>query len=272
MKIKPMNKIDRIVIIIMILIGIYLFVSAPVALDDEQQQKGQRIPVKLMFQIVVEENNRIRKQWTKHIVGEGKNVGFHFGENWRKKGEDKGPLPALFLREVAAYLEKSPVSLSLFLGSDFPINRANKFKGFQAEIFQIMKKTNQNQYFFDNEVQRYTAMFPDNVVVSTCASCHNEHPDTPKKDWVMGDMMGATTWAYPKDTLTRDELIMIISELRHAFAKTYTAFVQKSQTFVNKPLVGEQWPVDGYFLPSVGVFMQRFEKSAAESTLNLLLK
>ncbi len=272
MKIKPTNKIDRVLIIIMVLVGMYLFISAPVVLDDERQQKRQAIPVKLMFQIVAEENNGMRKQWTKHIVGEGKNVGFHFGQNWRKKGEDKGPLPALFLREVAAYLEKSPVPLSLFLGSDFPISHANKFKGFQAEAFQTMKKTNQNQYFFDKEVQRYTAMFPDNVVVSACADCHNEHADTPKNDWVMGDMMGATTWAYPQETLTRDELIVIISELRRAFAKTYRAFVQKSQTFANKPFVGKQWPTDGYFLPSVDVFMQRFEKSAAESTLYLLLQ
>jgi hypothetical protein len=65
---------------------------------------------------------------------------------------------------------------------------------------------------------------------------------------------------------------MIISELRHAFARTYTAFVQKSQTFANKPPVGEKWPADGYFLPSVDVFMQLFEKLAAESTLYLLLK
>jgi hypothetical protein len=272
MKIKPVNKIDRMVIAIMILVAIYLFVSAPVALDDKLQQKGQGIPVKLMFQIVAEENNRVRKQWTKHIVSDGRNVGFRFGENWHKTGEDKGPLPALFLREVAAYLEKSPVPLSLFLGSDFPLSRANKFKGFQEEAFQTMKKTNQNQYFFDNEVNRYTAMFPDNVVVSACADCHNEHADTPKNDWMMGDMMGATTWAYPQDTLTRDELIVIIRELRRAFTKTYTGFIQKSQTFANKPPVGEKWPADGYFLPSVDVFMQRFEKSAAESTLYLLLK
>jgi len=272
MKINRANKIDRVVLAIIILMGIYLFISAPVALDDKPQQKGERIPVKLMFQIVAAENNRVRKQWTQHIVSEGKNVGFHFGEDWRKKSVDKGPLPALFLREVAAYLEKSPVPLSLFLGSDFPISRANQFKGFQAEIFQTMKKTKQNQYFFDDEVQRYTAMFPDNVVVSACADCHNDHADTPKNDWVLGDMMGATTWAYPQETLTRDELIVIIGELRHAFAKTYAAFVQKSQTFENKPLVGEKWPVEGYFLPSTLVFMQRFEASAAESTLGFLLQ
>lgn len=268
---KLNNKIDKIALMLLLLVAIYLWVSAPIPLADHGAQQGERIPVTVMFQIVAEENNIIRQQWTQHIVGKGKKIGLHFGEKWRKKGHDEGPLPALFLREVAAYLEKSPVPLSLFLGSDFPINTANQFKDQQAEAFSMMKKTQKSQYFFDREVQRHTAMFPDNVVVMACATCHNEHPDTPKQDWLMGDMMGATTWAYPNDTVTRDELLLIIGELRRAFAKTYRAFLQKSQHFEKKPIIGEQWPIDGYFLPSVEIFMQRFEQSAAEKTLHLLL-
>lgn len=66
----------------------------------------------------------------------GEKVWSDVGEDWRTKNIDKGPLPALFLRETAALLEKSPIPLSLFLGSDFPISSANKFKGRQA-VFLI---------------------------------------------------------------------------------------------------------------------------------------
>jgi len=79
---------------------------------------------------------------------------------------DQGPLPALFLREVATHLEKSSVPLSLFLGSDFPISSSNKFKGKQAEAFQTMRDTKgEAQFFYADDVKRYTAMFADNVVV-----------------------------------------------------------------------------------------------------------
>jgi len=267
------NRIDVVTLSVIALIGVYLFAQSPAPLVDEKLTKGERIPVNRMFEIVAEENNKARKQWTKQIVGAGKKVGLKFGEDWRKQHVDKGPLPALFLREVATHLEKSPVPLSLFLGSDYPISSANKFKGRQAEAFQKIRESGgDSQFFFAEDVKRYTAMFPDNVVVKACASCHNDHPDSPKKDWAMNDIMGATTWAYPSEYVTRDELIGVISELRNAFAKTYNNYLEKTQTFKNAPTIGVKWPAEGYFVPELGVFMARFESSSSVNTLSLLLK
>ena len=266
------NRIDIVTLSILSLIGLYLFVQSPAPLADENQTKGELISVNTLFNIVAEENNKARKQWTKQIVGAGKKVGLKFGENWRKQHVDKGPLPALFLREVATHLEKSEVSLSLFLGSDFPISSANKFKGRQAEAFQKIRDTNgETQYFFAEDVKRYTAMFPDNVMVKACASCHNEHPDSPKKDWVMNNIMGATTWAYPREYVTRDELIQIVAELRSAFAKTYISYLEKTKTFENAPKIGEKWPFEGYLIPAADVFMERLENAASVDTLRLIL-
>ena len=39
--------------------------------------------------------------WTKEIVGNGKKAGLAFGEDRRKRGVEKDPLPALFLHEMA---------------------------------------------------------------------------------------------------------------------------------------------------------------------------
>ena len=267
-----MNRIDFYSISLLILLGIYLLISAPFQLKTTDQHIGQKISVQTLFQIVAEENNKIRKQWTQDIVSDGQKIGLFFGEEWHRKGEEKGPLPALFLREIAASLEKTPIALSLFLGSDFPINQTNIFNGIQNTAFQRLKNSDENQYFFDNDIKRHTAMFPDKVVVAACKNCHNEHPDTPKNDWLLNDIMGATTWTYPEDSVTRDELINIINELRSAFAKTYRLFLIKSQTFQHKPVIGNKWPVDGYFLPTEAVFMQRFKTLSSESTLHFLLQ
>jgi hypothetical protein len=142
-----MNRIDLYSILLLILAAIYLFISAPPPLKIAKQQYGQRIPVQTLFQIVAEENNKIRQQWTQDIVSDGQKTGLAFGEKWRKKGQEKGPLPALFLRDVAAYLEKSPIALSLFLGSDFPLNQTNKFKGVQDSAFQTLKRTKKINIF-----------------------------------------------------------------------------------------------------------------------------
>ncbi|VAW97875.1 hypothetical protein MNBD_GAMMA23-2508 [hydrothermal vent metagenome] len=266
------NRIDIAAASFVVLLSIYLFAQAPVPISNEHEKKGEKIHVNILFEVVAAENNKARKLWTKQIVVNGNKSGLKFGEDWHKVNVDKGPLPALFLRKTASLLEKSPVPLSLFLGSDFPISSSNKFKGRQADFFTKMRQTGNNQFFYDDDVQRYTAMFPDKVVVKACSRCHNEHPKTPKDDWQMRDIMGATTWAYPHEYVTRDELSVVITELRKAFNKAYIAYLDKVATFKNKPNVGNKWPVDGYFLPSAKVFLSRLEATVARDTLAVLLQ
>ena len=84
-----------------------------------------------------------------------------------------GPLPALFLRETAEGLRRSPVPLYLFLGSDFPINDANKFTGLQTEHFQVIRRTGEPQFFLDPDIGFQTAMFTDIASAEACVVCHN---------------------------------------------------------------------------------------------------
>ncbi|HYE36301.1 hypothetical protein [Methylocaldum sp.] len=116
---------------------VYLFVSAPPPLP-EKPDSGSSIPIEQVFAIVEAENDAIRILWTEEIVGKGKAAGLKFDEHWRDENVDAGPLPALFLRETATSLEKGPVRLSLFLGSDFPLNPANRFQGLQMDKFALI--------------------------------------------------------------------------------------------------------------------------------------
>jgi hypothetical protein len=114
-------------------------------------------------------------------------------------------------------------------------------------------------------------MFPDYASVQPCITCHNDHPDSPKKDWVLNDVMGATTWTYPKKAVSRDEIIRIITSLRKGFRDAYSAYLEKTATFSRKPEIGIRWPKDGYFLPSADIFMNEFSKRASQSSMELLL-
>ena len=38
----------------------------------------------------------------------------------------------------------------------------------------------------------------DKATVEACAKCHNEHADSPRKDWKVGDTMGALVIRIPK--------------------------------------------------------------------------
>ena len=254
---------------------IYFFVTAPQPLPDTptaaMASGGIQIPIKTVFEIIAAENDAVRSMYTREIVGKGKKQGLKFDENWRDVSVHAGPLPALFLRETAGSVSKSPVPLGLFLGSDFPISPSNKFNGLAATKFQEIKETGEPRYFFAEDTKRHTAMFPDYASVTPCVSCHNEHAESPKTDWEIGDTMGATTWSYPKDTVTFEEMTEILGALRKGYRDTYESYLKEVSGFENPPPVGEKWPRDGYFLPSSKEFAREMEALASAGTVTRIL-
>jgi adenylate cyclase len=256
---------------IFLVVGIYLFAQRPTSLVDGESA-GRTIPIEEMFRIVAAENDTARKLYTMDIVGAGMKVGLDFSEKWRETDVAAGPLPALFLREAATSIQTSTIPLGLFLGSDFPIAQSNKFIGTQAERFKMMRDSSQPQFFYSPELELQVAMFADLAIAPGCVTCHNEHPKSPKVDWKLGDIMGATTWSYPKDKVTLDEMAQIISAYRGGVVSAYEAYLAKAAKFSKPPEVGDRWPKDGYFLPSKDLFIKEFERLASGNTISLILQ
>jgi adenylate cyclase len=257
------NKAFLLIVLTLVALTVYLFVDAPQPLPDGKTGEDRTIAVQQLLDIVAKENNAVRALYTKEIVGAGKEAGLKFSEDWREAGVEAGPLPALFLREASRSLEKNAVPLSLFLGSDFPIAASNA-----AQIKQTFKP----EYFYAADIKRYTAMYPDYAISQACVDCHNKHPDSPKKDWQLQDVMGATTWLYPDGYVTPGELIKAVAAVREAFKTAYLAYLEKVKTFKNPPLIGEKWPRDGYYLPTLDVFMQALDARASSATLAAVIQ
>lgn len=266
-----MNNIGKgfiITVLVLIALGIYLFVTAPVPLEEETVEAGKLIPIETVLQLVATENDIARMLYTKDIVGAGEKAGLKFDEHWRDADIEAGPLPALFLREAANSLQGSGVPLGLFLGSDFPISPANNFQGVQTEKFEVIKETGEAQFFYAEDTQLYTAMFADYASAQPCVTCHNEHPDSPKIDWVLDDVMGATTWSYPKEYVTPEEMATILTAVRQGFQDAYTAYIEAAHEFSDKPDIGENWPRDGFAVPDVDVFIGEFKQRASDKTVD----
>lgn len=249
---------------------VFLFVTAPPPLPLATENQGKTIPIEQVFTMLEAENGVTREIWTKYIVKAGKEVGLEFGEDWKQADVEAGPLPALFLRETARNMEKDRLRLSLFLGSDFPISSSNQFEGIQKTKFELLKTTAHPQFFLQRDTDLYTGMFPDYAISEACIKCHNDHKDTPKSDWRLNDMMGATTWMYPKQKITIEECLALLELLRNSIKVAYTRYLEKVKTFQNPPVIGDKWPEQGYFLPEVNSFMARVNASASVLTLNEL--
>lgn len=240
--------------------------------EGNQGKSAKQFSVEEAFAMVAKENDVARTLYTKAIVGAGTKQGLKFDEDWEKDEMMAGPLPALFLRGISADIQKGTVPLGLYLGSDFPVRKSNKFAGEQDDLFQEMRNDTLPKYFYDSESTVHTAMFPDFAAAAACVTCHNDHPETMKSDWKLGDIMGATTWTYPKDSLSFDEVRGMIMAYRLGAVSTYNKYLDKTKSFSEVPDVGDKWPADGYYLPSAEVFIDSIASLTSAETLSSLLK
>ena len=222
---------------------------------DETTEEAT-IPINEAFKILAHENDLTRMLYTKSIVGPGKKNGLKFDEEWAKDDIEAGPLPALFLRLTAGEIRKTDYPLGLYLGSDFNIGKGNEFTGVQAEKFAEMRKDTQPKFFYDAENEEYIAMFADIASAGPCVTCHNEHPKTPKDDWELNDIMGATTWSYPKEKITYDELLGLVAAYQSSAKSSYEMFLTECKNFKESevPTIGDKW-FDGYNVPSADRFL-----------------
>lgn len=218
-------------------------------------QGNSSVPIEAVLALCEAENDVVRAFWTKEIVGPGLAVGLAFRGDWREADVEAGPLPALFLQATAENLAKTPIRIGLRLGSDFPIRAANRFQGSELTVFKLIRESGQPHFFYSPDTDFYTAMFPDIAVAEPCVSCHNAHEESPKRDWRLNDVMGATIWTYPSNDATADDLEAILLALRGAVRDAYAAYLDKAATFSDPPEIGDKWPQDGYYLPSVDLFM-----------------
>lgn len=114
-------------------------------------------------------------------------------ENYHEKSAL--PLPAQMLRASAEVVRDKNSGFSFSLVSPWPINSQNKVKT-EAEVKGmdlILKDASKNFYGEEtlNGKRYYTALYPDIAVSGSCVSCHNNHADSPKKDFKLNDVMGA---------------------------------------------------------------------------------
>jgi adenylate cyclase len=246
----------------------YLIIQAPPPLAADGEAVAS-VPICTVFETTNTINENARRIYTKQIVGPGQKVGLAFDEHWKDPKVEAGPLPALFLREVASVLERDPVPLGLFLGSDAPINKANSFAPEQLELFAGLAADRKPRFGITDEVR--FGMFADLASAEACVTCHNEHADTPKRDWKLNDVMGATTWTHPRSTVSAAEYAVMVEATYAAVEAAYRTVLAEFESIARPPEIAERWPGDGYAVPSAEVFMATLRAETSESILQTML-
>lgn len=254
----------------LVALSAYLFVTAPPPLDAPAPAKGT-IPIERALATLNDVNARVRALYTSEIVRAGQQAGIPFDEEWKRREVVAGPLPALFLRETAAHLEASKAPLGLFLGSAEPINAANQFSDEQLTHFRRLEDGGPTVSFYSADTKRHISMFPDVAADPLCVECHNEHPQSQRRDWRLDDIMGATTWSYPAERVSLEELAMMTDVLLDGIEASYGGFLAEMRQMKPMPAIGRRWPRSGYFVPTKETFMKEVRARVAPVVLDAVV-
>lgn len=120
-------------------------------------------------------------------------------EHW--KDEKALVLPAQMFRYGAERVAEKGAAFNYSLLSKWPVNKQNKPKT-DMEIKGLdFIAANPGKNFYGEEnlggVKYFTAVYPDVAVASACISCHNNHKDSPRSDFKMGEVMGGVVIRIP---------------------------------------------------------------------------
>jgi len=119
-------------------------------------------------------------------------------EHWK---DDKAlVLPAQMFRYGSEMVAEKGAKFSYSLLSEWPVNKQNAPKtDVEKEGLQAVASTGK-PFYKEEELggkKYFTAVYPDKAVAKACISCHNDHKDSPRTDFKMGDVMGGVVLRLP---------------------------------------------------------------------------
>ena len=148
-----------------------------------------------------------RKQYTKNIIVKLKKDGItnvHPNRNYTNL--DGGiPLPATFVQEVSSTINKQGV-YSYDLLSKWNINKEKNLRSdFEKDAFDFLYQKEGkvfSRFMEHNGIFTLRYATADVANAAGCVSCHNAHEDSPKKDFVLGEVMGILVVNIPIGTMS----------------------------------------------------------------------
>ncbi|MFP4272068.1 MAG: methyl-accepting chemotaxis protein [Halothiobacillaceae bacterium] len=123
------------------------------------------------------------------------------------------PLPASFMRALGEMSQGSGQSgqadsatlrdigaLKLFSDQPFAFRRDTDLDPFEREAIRWLEENPDEVFVREGEVNGQPVIrvgVADVMTDQTCVDCHNSHPDTPKRDWRIGDVRGVISATIP---------------------------------------------------------------------------
>jgi hypothetical protein len=191
----------RIVVPVVVLFGLCAFALVTYVWRSATQQTVDASVVSA--QTTVAQFKTLRAYYTEKVVNKVK-AADAMKISSSHSGADTIPLPATMIHELSERLRSDPSATQIHLYSKYPFpNRASrKLDRFAEDALAQFEKDPEAVFVRTEDVGGVRAVrvaMADRMAVDACVSCHNTHPDSPKKDWKLADVRGALEVVVPID-------------------------------------------------------------------------
>jgi hypothetical protein len=182
-----------------VILSISVFVVVGWGTGSAKESAGS-VPVETVVDYIHAVLAADRTFYTVHVVERMQRRGvIEASENWRTA--KALPLPAQFFQESSNLASLTGSQVRYRLISLHPINSQNgPATEFERKALEALQANPEQPYKGMNieEGDRYfQAVYADLAVSSTCVSCHNEHPHSPKRDYKLNDVLGGVMISIP---------------------------------------------------------------------------
>ena len=116
--------------------------------------------------------------------------------------DDKAlPLPAQMFRFGAEMVAEKKMGFSYSLQSLWPVNKQNLPKtALEKKGLEAVARDPAKPFYGEETLGKtkyFTAIYADKAIAPACVTCHNEHKDSPKTDFKIGQAMGGVVLRIP---------------------------------------------------------------------------
>ncbi len=147
--------------------------------------------------------SEVLQYYARNVVATAEKQQVQVGHDYAQK-PGAIPLPATVVHELNEALNKKEgYTMRLYSRYPFP-SRADggPHDTFEEEALQFLTANPRGEFWRREDYKgvpsvRYASA--DVMVGQNCVNCHNTHPDSPKKDWKLGDVRGALEVVVPID-------------------------------------------------------------------------
>ncbi|MBL8485242.1 MAG: DUF3365 domain-containing protein [Rhodocyclaceae bacterium] len=192
MRLAPKTLFWQITIPVFCVLGVALL-AAVLALPRLLQEQ-------IVGQAVVEARHTVgqykvlRKYYTENVIAKLGATGGTLKPSFEHEGKpDRIPLPATMIHDLSRLVAAEGTHLALYSAYPFPNRGARKLDAFGDKAWRALNANPDEVHTALEQSDGRSIVrvaLADKLVAEACVGCHNSHPDSPRRDWKLGDVRG----------------------------------------------------------------------------------